>query len=116
MPKSKRYYPAKLKFQAVLELLKGHRTAGQIARAYRIHPNSYGQHPERFVHGLPRPPAPPREVWINKPTTGTAALIVAPQGLGVNTDLATACRTNDLELGRGRATPEREEIPTAVAQ
>jgi transposase len=49
MPKSKRYYPAKLKFQAVLELLKGHRTAGQIARAYRIHPNSLSLWKEAFL-------------------------------------------------------------------
>jgi len=40
MPKSKRYYPANLKFKAVLEVLKGHRTVGQIARSYRVHPNS----------------------------------------------------------------------------
>lgn len=26
-------------------------------------------HPERFVHGPPRLPRPPREVWINKPPT-----------------------------------------------
>jgi putative transposase len=27
----------------------------------------YEQHPERFVHGMPKPPQLPREVWINKP-------------------------------------------------
>ncbi len=27
-------------------------------------------HPERFVHGVPRPPALPSAVWINKPKTG----------------------------------------------
>ena len=26
-------------------------------------------HPERFVRGVPLPPPPPTEVWINKPTT-----------------------------------------------
>ena len=40
MPRPRRRYPAKVKFQAVLELLKGEKTAGQIAKAYRIHANS----------------------------------------------------------------------------
>jgi putative transposase len=34
---------------------------------------AYAAHPERFVHGPPRPPALPRAVWINKPTTQEAA-------------------------------------------
>jgi len=29
---------------------------------------AYAAHPERFVHGPPRPPALPEAVWINKPT------------------------------------------------
>jgi transposase-like protein len=37
MPKS---YSPKLKFQIVLELLKSDKTAGQIAKAYGVHPNS----------------------------------------------------------------------------
>ena len=39
MPKR---YPPKLKFQVVLELLKGDRTPNQVARAYNVHPNSAG--------------------------------------------------------------------------
>lgn len=35
----KRYSP-KLKFQIVLELLQGEKTAAQVARAYGVHPNS----------------------------------------------------------------------------
>ena len=77
---------------------------------------AYAEHPERFVHGLPRPPAPPREVWINKPPAGIASLIAAPDGLSTKTELVTASETNDLEVGRDRATPKREEILTAVAQ
>lgn len=30
---------------------------------------AHAAHPERFVHGTPRPRALPTEVWINKPTT-----------------------------------------------
>lgn len=29
---------------------------------------AYAAHPERFVHGLPTPPALPKAVWINPPT------------------------------------------------
>ena len=35
-------YPPKLKFQVVLELLKGDKTLSQVARAYDVHPNSAG--------------------------------------------------------------------------
>ena len=35
-------YPPKLKFQVVLELLKGDRTPNQVSRAYNVHPNSAG--------------------------------------------------------------------------
>jgi len=33
---------------------------------------AYAAHPERFPHGAPTPPRPPREVWINKPRTDVA--------------------------------------------
>ena len=33
---------------------------------------AHAAHPERFVHGVPRPQALPTEVWINKPKTATA--------------------------------------------
>jgi transposase len=36
---AKRYSP-KLKFQVVLELLQGTKTPGQVAKAYRVHPNT----------------------------------------------------------------------------
>lgn len=77
---------------------------------------AYAEHPERFVRGLPRPPAPPQEVWINKPIAGVASVIVAADTLGTKTDLATASRTNDLEVGKGRTTPKPEETPATVAQ
>jgi transposase len=35
-----RRYSPKLKFQIVLELLQGDKTAGQVAKAYGVHPNS----------------------------------------------------------------------------
>jgi transposase-like protein len=36
----KRTYSPKVKFQAVMEVLMGSKTAGQVARAYGVHPNS----------------------------------------------------------------------------
>ena len=42
MPRTGRRYTAKLKFQVVLEALKGEKTPGQIAKAYRVHANSIG--------------------------------------------------------------------------
>ena len=36
------------------------------ARA-RVLATAFAAHPERFVAGVPRPPALPTEVWINKP-------------------------------------------------
>ncbi len=38
---AKRYSP-KLKFQVVLELLKGNTTPAQVIRTYNVHPNSAG--------------------------------------------------------------------------
>jgi putative transposase len=40
---------------------------------------AYEAHPERFVRGMPTPPAIPNEVWINKPQVdATGALAVSP--------------------------------------
>jgi putative transposase len=43
------------------------------ARA-RVLATAFTAHPERFVAGLPRPPALPSEVWINKPSAPLAEL------------------------------------------
>jgi putative transposase len=40
-------------------------------------------HPERFVHGPPRLPRPPREVWINRPPEQAGEPIVLPAGTEV---------------------------------
>ena len=46
MPKR---YPPKLKFQVVLELLRGNKTPSQVARAYNVHPNSAGLWKRTFL-------------------------------------------------------------------
>lgn len=45
---AKRYSP-KLKFQVVLEVLTGDKTAGQVAKAYGIHPNSVSAWKRTFL-------------------------------------------------------------------
>jgi putative transposase len=35
---------------------------------------AYAEHPERFTRGAPRPPALPKEVWINKPAANPSTL------------------------------------------
>jgi len=39
----------------------------RVAARATVLATAYGAHPERFPAGLPRPPAPPTEVWINPP-------------------------------------------------
>ncbi len=53
MAKATRRYSAKLKFQVVLEALKGEKNPGQIAKAYRVHPNSVGIWKRWFVERGP---------------------------------------------------------------
>ena len=42
MTKRRRRYSPKVKFQAVLEVLTGDKTPGQVAKAYGVHANSVG--------------------------------------------------------------------------
>jgi putative transposase len=41
----------------------------RVAARAALLATAYAAHPERFPGGLPRPPAPPVEVWINRPET-----------------------------------------------
>jgi len=49
---------------------------GQAAQLWtnrqQVLQQAYAAHPERFVRGLPQPPALPTEVWINPPKASTA--------------------------------------------
>ena len=53
MARTRRRYSARLKFQVVLEALKGEKTPGQIGKAYGVHPNSIGQWKQWFVERGP---------------------------------------------------------------
>ena len=50
--------------------LAAERTAERAAVLARAH----AEHPERFTRGAPRPPALPKEVWINKPAANPSTL------------------------------------------
>jgi transposase-like protein len=54
MARVTRRYSAKLKFQVVLEALKGDKSPAQIAKAYRVHPNSVGIWRRWFLERGPR--------------------------------------------------------------
>ena len=43
------------------------RTEQRLEQRRRILEIAHAAHPERFVHGVPTPTAPPAEVWINPP-------------------------------------------------
>ena len=49
MPRAGHRYTAKLKFQIVLEALRGELSPGQIAKQYGVHPNSVGLWKKMFL-------------------------------------------------------------------
>ena len=53
MARPKRQFPAKFKFQVVLEVIRGEKTAGQIAKAYKVHPNSLSKWKQQFLEQGP---------------------------------------------------------------
>ena len=48
-----RIYSPKLKFQIVMELLQDEKTAGQVAKAYGVHPNSASTWKRTFIEKGP---------------------------------------------------------------
>lgn len=49
---AKRKYSAKFKFQVVMEVLRGQKEIGQVARAYGVHPITLGLWKKEFMeHG-----------------------------------------------------------------
>lgn len=49
MPRGRRRHSAQTKLKAVVELLKGERSVGQIARTYGVHPNSVSSWKETLL-------------------------------------------------------------------
>lgn len=48
--------------------------AAKLDRRAAVLNRAYAEHPERFSRGAPRPPALPKEVWINKPAADPSTL------------------------------------------
>ncbi|MEE8277101.1 MAG: transposase [Thermoanaerobaculia bacterium] len=53
MARGDRRYSAKLKFQVVLEALRGEQTPGQLAKQYGVHANSIGLWRKMFLERGP---------------------------------------------------------------
>lgn len=69
----------------------------------RVLEAAYRSHPERFVHGLPKPAELPAAAWINPPQSaerGDLGRIVA------EVDIHKRRQSHDLDLGQGVDTPE----------
>jgi putative transposase len=58
------------------EVHHGHADARRDARV-RVLEAAHRDHPERFVHGVPQPPALPTAVWINPPAEAAPGAAVA---------------------------------------
>ncbi len=78
------------------------RAGAKTAERAAVLAHAYARHPERFVRGVPLPPAMPTAVWINKPQSGPAAGI---RGTVLETDAPGCPRTDDLDLGMHNTTP-----------
>jgi putative transposase len=77
---------------------------------------AYEAHPERFVRGMPTPPALPKEVWINQPQSGTVewynpAAVPAPDptqpGAQAVSRVAAGQAKRSLDTGEHLATVEK---------
>jgi len=49
VPMAKRYSP-KFKFQVVMELLQGEKSAAQVAKAYGVHPNTVNNWKQKLLY------------------------------------------------------------------
>ena len=63
--------------------------------------NAFRRHPERFVHGTPKPPSMPQAVWINPPPEKTTRQDAPGATISTPDDLEhpPTCITYDLSAG-----------------
>jgi putative transposase len=90
------------------------RAAAMIAQRAGTLAQAHARHPERFVRGVPEPPALPAAVWINKPPSrpGTPYSGVLPEP-----DALSGLRSDDRNSGRDGSTPESGVLePAEVVQ
>jgi len=79
----------------------------RIAERAQVLANAYAAHPERFVDGLPQPPARPTEVWINPPKP-------SPTDHGGKTDPVGPPQRHDLDLAERVGTPNDSASHTSI--
>jgi putative transposase len=87
------------------------RAAAKIAQRAGILAQAYERHPERFVRGVPQPPALPTAVWINQPPTGLTA---PPIGAALENDALRCPRSDDRHPGRESSTLDSGALEPAV--
>ena len=74
------------------------RAATRVAARAAVLAAAHAAHPERFVRGVPQPPALATAVWINPPKP-------APTRLGEETDRTGSPRIDAPHAGQGTGTP-----------
>jgi putative transposase len=79
----------------------------RIAARAQVLASAYAAHPERFVGGLPQPPARPTAVWINPPNP-------LPTDRGEKPDLVGSPQRLDLDPGEDLATPNNSVCAAAI--
>ena len=96
-------------------------TSVRAERARTLHA-AYAAHPERFVQGLPQPPAVPTAVWINPPTkvdanVGEVGETVSTSNANVSA-VSESCESAEVALPEGalRAVERAPETDIVRAQ
>ena len=79
----------------------------RIADRAQVLASAYAAHPERFVRGLPQPPARHTEVWINPPKP-------LPTDRGENTHFVGSPQRHDLDPGEDLATPKNSVSAASI--
>jgi putative transposase len=69
---------------------------GALAHRQLVLTRAHAAHPERFPHGPPSVSKPPREVWINRPTTASGVVLAGESAAGVIAKTNTRSRIETL--------------------
>jgi putative transposase len=79
----------------------------RIAERAQVLAGAYAAHPERFVGGLPQPPARPTAVWINPPKP-------LPTDRGEKPDFVGSPQRLDLDPGEDMSTPKHSVAAASI--
>jgi len=92
----------------------------RVAARTHVLTAAHAAHPERFVGGVPRPPARPTAVWINPPPTATSRSNPAPARTEEDSDAFRAPDSHAAAAARSDLRTEDQQLsitqrPTAIA-